>query len=90
MIKSHYCGKISRKHIGTSVTVSGWVNKVRDLGGLVFVDLRDRFGMVQLNFSSYKGTKDVFKSFSLESVITARGVFLSVLKRPKRPMVAIA
>ncbi len=46
--RSHYCGSISTTDIGKKVTIMGWVNKRRDLGGLIFIDLRDIKGLVQV------------------------------------------
>ena len=49
-MRSEYCGLVSRKHLGQSVTVCGWVHRRRDHGGVIFVDLRDREGLVQIVF----------------------------------------
>jgi aspartyl-tRNA synthetase len=46
--RSHYCGKITKNETGTSITVMGWVHKRRDLGGLIFIDLRDVSGLLQV------------------------------------------
>ncbi len=48
MMRSEYCGLISRKHLDRSVTLCGWVHRRRDHGGVIFIDLRDREGLVQI------------------------------------------
>ena len=74
--RSHYCGDLRLGDAGKTVSVCGWVQRQRDLGGLIFVDLRDRTGLLQLSFDD-STPKDLFdKAASLrgEYVIAATGV----------------
>lgn len=49
-MRSHYCGEVNESHVGQEVTLCGWVNRRRDLGAVIFLDLRDREGLVQVVF----------------------------------------
>lgn len=50
MMRSHYCGNLNRTHVGQAVTLSGWVHRVRNLGRFIFMQIRDREGIVQVFF----------------------------------------
>ena len=74
--RTHYCGDLRSENIGSEVTVCGWVAKQRDLGSLIFIDLRDRTGIVQLAFDENTDKAIFDKAFSArnEFVLMARGV----------------
>ncbi|MBR4087588.1 MAG: aspartate--tRNA ligase, partial [Clostridia bacterium] len=75
MRRTNYCGEISAEQIGEKVTVCGWVQRQRDLGGLIFIDLRDRTGLVQLQFdeSVNKEAFDVAFTIRSEYVLEVTG-----------------
>lgn len=74
--RTNYCGELRLSDISKEVVVCGWVQKQRDFGKLIFVDLRDRSGVVQLTFTENTDEKIFKDAFSLRSeyVIAARGV----------------
>ena len=52
--KTHNCGELNKSHVGEQVTLTGWVQRQRDLGGVVFITLRDRSGIVQITVNGEK------------------------------------
>ena len=75
MKRTDYCGNFRAADVGKEITVFGWVQRVRNLGGLMFIDLRDRTGIIQLAFDE-NTAKDVFEKAAgarSEYVLAARG-----------------
>lgn len=82
-IRSHYCGALTLANVGANVRLGGWVHRVRDLGGLVFVDLRDREGLVQLSFDprwTPAAVMEAAAQLGAESVVIVEG---AVDRRPE-------
>jgi aspartyl-tRNA synthetase len=81
MLKTHTCGALSLEHVGSTVTLAGWVNRRRDHGGLIFIDLRDRFGMTQVTIDSDQtAAHDVAAQVRGEYVVQVTG---KVAARPE-------
>lgn len=83
MLRTHKCGELNKKHVGQEVVLAGWVNSYRNLGGLIFIDLRDRYGLAQAQFDTESGDKDILKilqSIRNEWVIKVVG---KVVARPQ-------
>jgi len=79
MYRSHTCGALNASHINTEVTLAGWVQKSRDKGFMIWVDLRDRYGITQLIFDEQRTEKAVFeraKSLGREFVIQVKGTVI--------------
>jgi aspartyl-tRNA synthetase len=82
-LRTHRCGSLSRAHVGASVRLGGWVHRRRDLGGLVFIDLRDRDGLVQLSCNPAWTPPEVMDraaALGAETVVLAAG---TVALRPE-------
>ncbi|HET6477455.1 MAG TPA: aspartate--tRNA ligase, partial [Dehalococcoidales bacterium] len=81
MLKSHSCGELKKEHIGQTVTLAGWVDRRRDHGGLIFIDLRDRQGIVQVAFNPEisKSCHEVASQMRSEFVVRVSG---EVARRP--------
>lgn len=74
--RTHYCGTLRQEHVGTEVVVCGWVQRQRDLGQLIFVDLRDRTGLLQLAFGDTTDRQIFEKAAGVraEYVLAVRGL----------------
>jgi aspartyl-tRNA synthetase len=71
--RSHHCAALNTDHIGQTVRLSGWVHAKRDHGGLLFIDLRDHFGLTQCVFASGSAAFAAADAVRVESVITVTG-----------------
>jgi len=81
-IRTHTCGELREKNVGERVILNGWVDRRRDLGGLIFIWLRDRYGIIQLVFQQ-EANKDAYetaKKLRSEFVVSVEG---TVRKRPE-------
>ena len=88
MYRTHTCGELNIADVGSKVNLAGWVQKSRDLGGMTFVDLRDRYGITQLAFNEEWSKEELQKARKLgrEYVIQVEGeVIERASKNPKMP-----
>lgn len=78
MHRSHTCGELTTAHIGQTVTLSGWVTNRRDHGGVVFIDMRDRYGITQTVYDpadgAASGTMELAQSYRAEYVVKITGL----------------
>ena len=82
MIKrTHTCGDLSKKNLNEKISLNGWISKSRDLGGIIFIDLKDRYGVTQIIFNEQTNKKafDKVKPLGLQDVI---GISGEVVARP--------
>ncbi len=79
MYRTHTCGELRSSHINTEVTLSGWVQKSRDKGFMIWVDLRDRYGITQLIFDEERTSNDLMekaKTLGREFVVQVKGTVI--------------
>ena len=74
--RTHTCGELNKTHKGQSVSLSGWVHKKRDHGNLLFLDLRDNYGISQCVIEKGHKNFDKLEKISLETVIKVDGKVL--------------
>ncbi|PJB59335.1 MAG: aspartate--tRNA ligase, partial [Bacteroidetes bacterium CG_4_9_14_3_um_filter_41_19] len=87
MLRTHTCGALTLADVNKEVTLSGWVQKTRDKGGLIWIDLRDRYGLTQLVMEEVRTAPDVIevaRSLGREYVVSVKGIVIErVSKNPK-------
>ncbi|MFO7938852.1 MAG: aspartate--tRNA ligase [Bacteroidales bacterium] len=87
MYRTHTCEELRAKHIGQDITLSGWIQAIRKLGGMTFVTLRDRYGLTQLFFDEHSGeVNERVKQLGREFVIQVRGEVME--RSSKNPQMA--
>ena len=89
MWRTHTCGELRLSDAGKNVTISGWIQKIRDKGGLIWIDLRDRYGITQIILEEGESDQsliDVARSLGREFVVQVSGEVIERLsKNPKNP-----
>jgi len=76
MLRSHTCGELRISHVGQTVTLSGWVQGIRDKGSLLWIDLRDRYGITQITIETENAPKEIIdnaRTLGREFVISVTG-----------------
>ena len=73
IMRTHTCGELRTEHVGTEVTLMGWVHKIRDLGSLIFIDVRDRYGITQVVARADDQNLQVTKQLRPEFVVRVQG-----------------
>ena len=73
MYRTHNCGELRKDSVGKTIELAGWVQTVRDLGGVVFIDLRDQYGITQIVTSGDEKLVDEISRIPVESTITITG-----------------
>ena len=77
--RTHTCGELTSSNVDQTTSLNGWVYRTRDHGGLIFVDLRDRYGITQIKFDE-NDSEEAFltaKALSIEDVISVKGTVVS-------------
>ena len=71
--RTHTCADLRSSDVGSTVKLSGWIHRKRDHGGVLFVDLRDHYGLTQIVCDSDSPALPIFESLRVESVVTIEG-----------------
>jgi aspartyl-tRNA synthetase len=80
MLRTHTCGELRIKDINQHVTLTGWVQRIRDKGGMIWIDLRDRYGITQLICDESKTSAEIItlvRAIGREYVIQVAGIVVT-------------
>ncbi len=86
--RSHTCGDLRQSHIGMTVRLAGWMHSVRDHGGILFLDLRDHYGITQVVMHPENDYFEEFESCHLETVISVTGKVVERSEETRNPRIA--
>ena len=89
MLRTHTCGELNLEHQGQEVKLSGWVQRIRDKGSLLWIDLRDRYGITQLfmqESDTPEGLVEKARSLGREYVISVKG---TVIERESKTRICL-
>ena len=86
MYRTHTCGQLRAANVNETVTLAGWVQKVRNLGAMTFIDLRDRYGITQIVVEEHSpaDVKTVADGLGREYVLQVEGLSLIHISEPTR------
>ena len=73
MYRNHNCGELTIKNVGEEVVLAGWIQRIRNLGAMKFIDLRDQFGITQIVISDNEDIQEQAKDLVTETVIQVTG-----------------
>lgn len=79
--RTNTCGELNIKDVGKTVKLAGWISKIRNLGGMTFIDLRDEFGITQIVIQNNEKTEKISKDLTTEACIKVEG---SVVERSSK------
>lgn len=79
--RTHTCAELRKDHVGQTVRISGWIHRKRDHGGLLFIDLRDHYGLTQVVLEPESEHFATLERLRVESVITVTGEVIAVRTR---------
>ena len=80
--RTHTCGQLTADQVGETVRLSGWIHRKRDHGGVLFVDLRDHYGVTQIVCDSDSPALPVLEGLRVESVVTIDGLVKALYASP--------
>ncbi|WCM59616.1 aspartate--tRNA ligase [Paenibacillus polymyxa] len=83
--RTHNCGELDQEHVGEVVRIAGWIKNMRDHGGVIFIDLRDHYGVTQIVVSDNNEMKDFVSKISRESTISVTGTVCNRSKNTISP-----